>query len=263
MIDPNDLTKLCSGYEESPRTSTPINRDESKTPNSYLNLLIASHNDSGNTSEPKTPDSYLQQLLEAHNAWVDGTARGTPVSNLNLNLSQEQSPFWGNSTQVEPSEDEEEFSLPPPYILDHFSDVEMGEVELREDSQLEQSTNSGIRAILPEVNVREVDPLEESPNIDKVFHLRGGDRSRRYQKLMARPGLSQQSTNERIEKSIKLTVAKMTKNFHMVTSSEECSEGASAMRDFNEYSFETDQMEVWDSIIMGTRTLQQVCFSGS
>jgi hypothetical protein len=257
--------ELRVGYEELPRIPTPNNRDESKTPDSYLNLLIASQDDSSKPPEPKTPNSYLQELLAAHNIWVDGNSPRAPVSNPNI--SQEQSPFWGNSTQVEDEEgeedeeDEEEFSLGPPYILDDFSDVELGEINFCESPQCEDSDNSSNRRILPRVEVCEVDPLDESPNVDPGFHLRGGERSRRYQELMTRPGPSQRSTNERIEESIKLTVTKMTKNFHMATSSEEYSEGAFTMMDDYEYSFETDQMEVWDSIILGNRTLQQVYFS--
>jgi hypothetical protein len=350
---PKRSDKLCAGYEESPRTPTPVNRPDCRTPNSYLNLLIEAYYDALN---PKPSSSCLQDIVEADRVEHDSPTQASPISHPGRN-SQEHSPCCGDSTQVDDEQHDEDFSTPPPpYMLDEFTEVDLGQVESSEDSEFERYEISCVRDALPRVTVREVDPsdedesprihtglkavrwgeiesredsqfehsesslvrdtllrvpvredpLQNSPNIDSEFHLRGGDRSNRYQKLITRPKPLQHS-KERIAKSIELTVAKMTKNFHiatssedsleststmmtkhfhtatssedslqsastmrssddyssfhLATSSEESMECACTMKSNGKYSFEMDQTEVWDSIIMGSRTLQQVCSS--
>jgi hypothetical protein len=347
---PKRSDKLCAGYEESPRTPTPVNRPDCRTPNSYLNLLIEAYYDSSNH---KSSGSCLQDITEADRVEHDSPTQVSPISHPGRN-SQEHSPCCGDSTQVDDEQHEEDFSTPPPpYMPDEFTEVDFGQVESSEDSELECYEISCVRDALPRVTVREVDPEDEDdsprihpglkavrwekiksredsqfehsesslvrgtllrapvregplqnfPNIDPEFHLRGYDRSKRYQKLMTKPEPLQHS-KVGISKSIELTVAKMTKNFHMVTSSEDSLESTSTMmtkrfhtatssedslqsastmrssddyssfhlatsseesmecactlRSSDDYSFETDQMEVWDSIIIGSRTLQQV-----
>jgi hypothetical protein len=398
--------KICLGYEESPRTS--ISDSGCSTPDSYLNLLIEAYY---RTVEPKTPDPFPQELMQPDRPGLDSPTRSAPVSHTDQ-LSKEQSPLRGYSTQVEDEKDEANSSSPPPYLLHEFplvvtrgqveycqhsefearevscvpdalprvterevdpsdsdqdessstdpdfQDLEQRQIKSREDSQFDPYEYSFGQGTFPTVIMNNVDlsddhgslnvdqgskdvglgrieshkahpesswvrdtllrvpnreePLEKSLNFDPEFHLRGGDRSQRYQKLMTRPK-SLQHSNESIAKSIELTVAKMTKNFHMdtssedslkststmvgsdedtknfhkVTSSEESLESTttvmssdgdtknfhmvtssedswgkvSTMMSSDEYSFVMDQMEVWDSIIMGSRTLQQVYLS--
>jgi hypothetical protein len=287
---PNNSDKLHEGYEESPQSSTQINRDQSRennsssaidkgkqkavdvpapinrgqagTPNSYLNLLISSC-DNLETPKTKTPDSYLRELLMASSAANSPQASPCPHRNLD---SGELSLFWRSETLVEDQddgEDEEKFSAPPPYALNDVSDVELRQVTVSENPPHGPSEPPGSQSRFPIVTVREIDPLESSlessPNMDTEFRLRGGDRKERYEKLMAKPRPSERSSDVSIGERVKLTVAKMTKNYHMVSSSEEWSEDTSITRYSNQYDFETDQAEVWDSIIMGSRTLQEVC----
>jgi hypothetical protein len=239
--------------------STPINRGGAKTPDSYLNLLIAAY-------EHKTPDSYLRELLKA--SILNNSARSSPCPRRHLALGEE-SLFWGtsDSPQMEDrkdGEDEEEFSAPPPYTLNDFSKEELGEVRFRENPPLQTSDRTEIQTSVE--TVREVDSFEESPgsspNIDTEFRLGGGNRKEKHEKLMTQPRRSWGSSDESIEKRVKLTVAKMTKNFHMVTSSEESwDDDTASTKMIDRQDFETDQKEVWDSIFMGTRTLQEVCGS--
>jgi hypothetical protein len=193
------------------------------------------------------------------------SSRASPCPHRNFD-SGELSLFWCSETLVEDQEDdkdEENFSAPPPYALNDVSNVEHGQVAFSENPPRETSEGEETRSRFPVVTVCEVDLLEESPesspNIDTEFRLRGGDGKERYEKLMTKPHPSVGSSDESNRQRVKLTVAKMTKNYHMVSSSEDWSEHTSISRYSDQYNFETDQAEVWDSIIMGSRTLQEVC----
>jgi hypothetical protein len=217
-------------------------------------LLIAACDD------PKTPDSYLRELLDT------SSVANSPTAFPYLHrVSDHQSPSRGDSTLVEHDENdekEEEFSAPPPYTSNDISDSGLGEVTFHETAPCEHSDHSGACYRFPVVTIREVDPSEEfsdpPANIDTVFHLRGGDRRSRYERLMTYSRSTGRSSDESMENRVKMTVAKMTKNSHMGSSSEEWSEDTSATRYSDQIDFETDQMEVWDSIIVGSRTLQEV-----
>jgi len=246
-------TTMSKGKQKNVNGSSPVDRQQAKTPDSYLNLLIEG------CMERKTPDSYLRELLNAAN--VDTSWQGSPcspcdsdfeeklfsVGNVNLLHMKDQS--FG--------EDDEHVSAPPPYSLNDLSKLELGEVTYGAVQPQRRASERPEHDII--VTVREVS--EESSNtpsqIAKELVLREADRKERYEKLMENPQPSRRSSDESIGNRVKLTVAKMTKNFHMVTPSEEsCEEvphGGSKL-----YDFETDQMEVWDSVFLGSRTLQEV-----
>ncbi len=248
-------TKIDKGKQKTVHESTTCNQREAKTPDSYLNLLMATCDD------PKTPDLYLRELLNT------SSVANSPTSSLCLPRDSDyQSLSWCDSTLVENDENhenEEEFSAPPPYTSNEISDSELGEVTFNEAAPCEHSDYSGTCYRFPVVTIREVDPSEEIPdppaNIDTVFHLRGGDRRSRYERILTYYGSLGSSSDESMENRVKRTVAKMTKNYNVGSSSEEWSEDTSATRFSDQIDFETDQMEVWDSIIVGSRTLQEVC----
>ena len=247
-------TKIDKGKQKAVDVSITCNKGEARTPDSYLNLLIAACGD------PKTPDSYLRKLLDTSSVANSPTA--SPCLHRD---SDHQSLSWCDSTLVEHDEnheDDEEFSAPPPYTSNDISNSELGEVTFSETAPCEHSDHSGTRYNFPVVTIREVDPSEEFPDppasIDTVFHLRGGDRRSRYERLMTYSRSMGRSSDESMENRVKTTVAKMTKKYHVGSSSEEWSEDTSATRDSDQIDFETDQMEVWDSIIVGSRILQEV-----
>ncbi|KAE9374777.1 hypothetical protein N431DRAFT_503556 [Stipitochalara longipes BDJ] len=247
-------TPKDKGKQKIVKFSTPIDGQQVKTPDSYLNLLIDA------CEEPRAPDSYLQELLKA--ASVVTSARDSPCPRCDSYLKEQLLSVENNDLlyvqDQESSKDAENFSAPPPYTLNDLSKVKLGEVTyggLRSRRQAPERPEDEII-----ITVREVSD-ESSERLSKIgseFPLREGDRKERYEKLMRKSLPSRRSSDESIEKRVKLTVAKMTKNYHMVTSSEGSWEEAPS-RGSEQYDFETDQMEVWDSIILGSRTLQEVC----
>ncbi len=251
----SSLSKIDKGKQKAVDVSITCNKREAKTPDSYLNLLIAACDD------PKTPDSCLRELLN-----TSIVANSPTASTCLYRDSDHQSLSWWDTTLVEDDENHEnheEFSAPPPpYTSNEISDSELGEVTFNETAPCEHSDHSGTSYRFPVATIREIDSSEESPdplaNIDTVFHLRGGDRRSRYEKLMTYSQSMGRSSDESVENRVKRTVAKMTKNYH-VGSSEEWSEDTSATRYSDQIEFETNEMEVWDSIIVGSRTLQEVC----
>jgi hypothetical protein len=124
----------------------------------------------------------------------------------------------------------------------------------------------------PVISVREVDPCFDLEDLDPAFRLRGLKRTKRYENLATCAGLgldlgsTWDPNRERVEHSIKMTVAKMTKNYHMAASSDETLSGSSSCQPVKDVktdasSFEKDQMETWDSVIRGIKVQQEVCHS--
>jgi hypothetical protein len=124
----------------------------------------------------------------------------------------------------------------------------------------------------PFISDREVDPSFDLENLDPAFRLRGLRRTKRYENLVTYaglgvdPGSTWDPNRERVEHSIKMTVAKMTKNYHMAASPGETLSGPSSSQPAedvktNASSFEKDQMETWDSVIRGIKVQQEVCHS--
>jgi hypothetical protein len=122
----------------------------------------------------------------------------------------------------------------------------------------------------PVISVREVDPSFDLEDLDPAFRLRGLKRTKRYENLVTHaglgldPGFTWDPNRERVEHSIKMTVAKMTKNYHMAASSDEALSGPSSYQPAEDVktdasNFEKDQMETWDSVIRGIKVQQEVC----
>jgi hypothetical protein len=213
--------------------------------------------------EQKTPDSYLRELLKASS--VNSSAQSSPCPRRHLAF-EEETFCWGigDSTDMEgqqDGEDEDEPSAPPPYTLNDFPKIELGDVTFCETLALQTHQNTEFRT---SVTIREVDRLGESatssPDIDLEIRSRGCDRKERYGGLIRKPRQSRRFSDESIEKRVKLTVAQMTQNLHIVASSEDSWDAdAASTKKRDQHDFETDEMEVWNSIIMGIRTLQEVC----
>jgi hypothetical protein len=124
----------------------------------------------------------------------------------------------------------------------------------------------------PVISVREVDPSFDLEDLDPAFCLRDLKRTKRYENLATHvglgldPGFTWDPNRERVEHSIKMTVAKMTKNYHMAASSDETLSGPSSYQPAENVKkdasdFEKDQMETWDSVIRGIKVQQEVCHS--
>lgn len=125
----------------------------------------------------------------------------------------------------------------------------------------------------PVISDREVDPPFALENLDPAFHLRGLKRTKRYENLATcaaglglDPGSTWDANRERVEHSIRMTVANMTKNYHMAVSQDETLSIPSSFQPIKDvktdaYSFEKDQMETWDSVIRGIKVQQEVCHS--
>ncbi|PMD43651.1 hypothetical protein L207DRAFT_564289, partial [Hyaloscypha variabilis F] len=253
--EPQDVSSSApkdKGKQKTPRCSTPVDRKQAKTPDSYLDLLIEA------CEERKTPDSYLRDLMKAAN--VDTSARGSPRLRYDSNLMEQLFSMWeADPLQLEDqdsSEDDEHFSAPPPYTLNDLSNVELGEVTYGAVRSQRRAPERPEDEVI--VTVREVsgESSEGRVEIDKQFISRKGDRKERYENLMKKPQRTRRSSRESIEERVRMTVAKMTKNFHNLSPPEESREDRPC-RSSEQYDFETDQMEVWDSIILGSRTLQE------
>ncbi|TAQ86784.1 hypothetical protein B7494_g4901 [Chlorociboria aeruginascens] len=111
----------------------------------------------------------------------------------------------------------------------------------------------------PIVTIHEVNPAWDL-DIDPQFRRRLEQRTGRYQDLAAHDDKSPFLNEEEIAQSIKMTLAKMTKNVHKPPYSDE---GAG---DFIEIShllgdgvldFEKDEMEVWDAVVLGGKAMQE------
>jgi hypothetical protein len=169
----------------------------------------------------RTPDSYLRLLINYARRPED-----TPTS--------QELPY-------KPTKYEEE----PLSKIYYNSDVD------------ENYTNSPSRGI--RVTVREVGS-EDSNDIDPYFYERSKDRNERYKELGLQSEEIWKVDNANVKESIRMTVARMTRNYHQSTSSDDylaydehdkC-ENANSNEGHCIYGDETD---LWNSVIDRSRLM--------
>ncbi|KAF4632125.1 hypothetical protein G7Y89_g6001 [Cudoniella acicularis] len=221
------LVDCTAKQADASRTSENGNR--SVTPDSYLNLLIESHNTSPNAiysfqdSPSSSPNKYravqaTDFLDDAHSE--PGNRRYSLVDKIYMHDIKATTLFvCGEGSKFEP-------------------------INYRDQG--------------PKITIREVDSEPSVEDLDPNFRCRSDIRNRRYQKL-AISSNNNMSDAERLDRSIKLTVARMTKNFHSSSSYEETSSSAvESDEDEKELSsFAQDESKVQQAIAIGEQILNK------
>ncbi|KAL2068273.1 hypothetical protein VTL71DRAFT_16371 [Oculimacula yallundae] len=212
---------------------------------------------------PRTPDSYLQLLMDSCCVPVqDGQPRSRSLSISEGSIFSYYHdpndviiPRQENCGEVEPS------SMLPctiPYLHAHQYEVRKVTPNPQIDKELSRQNLLDSRPIL---TVREVSGTSTLLDIDPDFSQRQAERSARYTSLglVDRPGWKHDLAE--IDRSIALTVAKMTRNYHGTTDepSVDIREKETVRLDdekaFNirccGSRFEFDLDEAWDSVTTG------------
>jgi hypothetical protein len=259
------LGDIIDLYEKYPE----LQKELPTTSNSDRCLLSDSDTVADEEELPETSDSFLCLLAQPHKDLVD-----TPIPQVDKQVSPSPSPdrlsgrllidFLGHSKESHKRKDYRPSSVPQqPSTLHHGLYLPPATSQPTSVRHLDRP---------PVISVREVDPSFDLEDLDPEFRLRGLKRTKRYENLATcaglglDPGSTWDPNRERVEHSIKMTVAKMTKNYHMAASSDETLSGPSSYQPAKDVktdasSFEKDQIETWDSVIRGIKVQQEVCHS--
>ena len=218
---------------------------------------------------PETLDSFLRLLAQSHKDLVDSSIPQVDEQVSLFPLPDRLSgrlliDFLGHDKESQKRKYCRPFSVPQQRATLHY--------ELYLSPTTSQPTSVRHLDRPSVISVREVDPSFDLEDLDPAFRLRGFKRTKRYENLATHaglgldPGFTWDPNRERVEHSIKMTVAKMTKNYHMAASSDETLSGPSSYQPAEDVkkdasNFEKDQMETWDSVIRGIKVQQEVCHS--